>query len=159
MNVHQWAVKWGVPHEAFTELMVSVFGHIPVEAQPTVKRSEAAVQQAVKIKASHQGRRMFRNNVGVLPREDGVPIRFGLANDSKAMNKNLKSSDLIGVSPIQITQDMVGTVIGQFTSLEVKKPGWTYNPNDEHQAAQQKWHELVIRFGGDSRFITHEDQL
>jgi len=148
-----------VSHQAVTELMVKVFGHVPVEAQLTLKRSEAAVQQAVKIKASQQGRRMFRNNVGVLPRGDGVPIRFGLANDSKAMNKNLKSSDLIGISPLLINASHIGTVIGQFTSIEVKKPGWAYNPNDEHQAAQQKWHELITRFGGDSRFITHEDQL
>ena len=159
MNVHEWAVRWGISHQAVTELMLNVFGHIPVDAQPTLKRSEAAVQQAVKIKASKQGKRLFRNNVGVLPREDGVPIRFGLANDTKAMNKKLKSSDLVGIAPVLITQAHVGQVIGQFTCLEVKKPGWTYNPNDDHQAAQQAWHELITRFGGDSRFITHEDQL
>lgn len=121
--------------------------------------SEGALQQRVRIKASQGGRRMFRNNCGVAYRNDGIPVRFGLGNDSKKSHESYRSSDLIGITPVVITQEHVGKTLGVFTSWEIKKPGWKYNPNDKHQRCQNAWNELVNSLGGDGRFITSEDQI
>lgn len=99
---------------------------------------------------------MWRNNVGVLIDATGRPVRYGLANDSKAMNQAVKSADLIGIRPVTITPDMVGQTIGQFVSIEVKAEGWRPQPNDQHEIAQRKWAELVILAGGYAIFSTGE---
>jgi hypothetical protein len=69
---------------------------------------------------------------------------------------NLKSGDLIGIKPVVITQDMVGSVIGQFVSLECKTEGWRYNENDTHQRAQMRWIEMIHSLGGYACFTTGE---
>ena len=69
--------------------------------------TEDDVKKVILLKASKLGWRLWRNNVGVLKDERGVPIRFGLANTSKAVNGELKSGDLIGIRPVLITPDMV----------------------------------------------------
>ena len=109
--------------------------------------SEADVQNWVRIRASEEGWRLWRNNVGVLKREDGTPVRYGLANDSTAVNRELKSADLIGIRRVLITQDMVGTYIGQFVSIECKPSDWKAN-SDKRLAAQIKWQELINMMGG-----------
>lgn len=118
--------------------------------------TEADIQSQVRRAASDVGWRLWRNNVGAGKLENGKFIRWGLANDSKQVNESIKSADLIGIRPVLITPDMVGTVIGQFVSRECKRPGWKYNPNDAHQAAQMKWCELVLILGGDAAFTTGE---
>lgn len=109
---------------------------------------EAGVQAQIRLEASRRGWKLFRNNVGVLVREDGVPIRFGLANDSKAVNTMVKSGDLIGIRPVLVTPSHVGSVIGQFVSIECKRPGWRHNPRDAHEQAQMRWAEIVLLAGG-----------
>ena len=118
--------------------------------------NEATVQAKVRLMASQKGWILWRNNVGVLLDSRGIPVRFGLANDSKLVNKSYKSADLIGIRPIFITQDMVGTTIGQFVSRECKHPHWQYNANDEHEIAQNRWIELINLLGGDASFTTGE---
>ncbi len=115
---------------------------------------EADVQAEVRLAASAAGWRVWRNNIGVLMDSRGIPVRYGLANESKAVNSAVKSGDLIGIRPVLITQEMVGQTIGQFVSLECKRPGWTYNANDKHQAAQAKWAEIVNNLGGYAIFTT-----
>ena len=97
---------------------------------------------------------LWRNNVGALKDERGVPIRYGLANDTKALNKIMKSGDLIGWYRRTILAENVGQVIAQFVSIEAKRPGWEYNPSDEHQVAQARWRDLVIAQGGIACFST-----
>jgi len=104
------------------------------------------------------GWRLFRNNVGVLKDERGVPVRYGIANDSPAMNKRIKSSDLIGIRPVVIAPDMVGSTIGQFVAREVKKAGWKYK-GTEHEKAQLAFGTLVIALGGDFKFWNGSDPL
>ena len=77
--------------------------------------SEAQVQQELRVLAPHHGSRLWRNNSGVLPDRTGRPVRYGLANESKELNKVLKSSDLIGLTPVLIEQRHVGRIAGLFT--------------------------------------------
>lgn len=115
---------------------------------------EAAIQSRVRLEASRQGWHLWRNNVGVLLDSRGVPVRYGLANDSKAVNTSVKSGDLIGIRPLAITLEMVGGVVGQFVSVECKRPGWKHNPNDAHEQAQMRWAEIVLLAGGHAIFTT-----
>jgi hypothetical protein len=116
--------------------------------------NEATVQSLVRLEAARRGWKLWRNNVGTLLDARGVPVRFGLANDSRVVNHVIKSGDLIGVRPVTITADMVGAVIGQFVSIECKRPGWKFNPNDQHERAQMNWAELVMVAGGHATFST-----
>ncbi len=94
--------------------------------------------------------RLWRNNVGVLKDERGVPVRYGLANDSPQLNKRLKSSDLIGWRRL----DIGGQVVAQFVALECKREDWKRRPNDAHETAQEAWLSLVAADGGYAKFTT-----
>lgn len=117
---------------------------------------ETEIQNNIRLAASKAGWRLFRNNVGAGKLENGNYIRWGLANDSGKVNEHIKSGDLIGIRPVLITQDMVGSVIGQFVSREVKAPGWKYNPNNPRDVAQSRWAEMILLLGGDAKITTGE---
>lgn len=152
--VYQWAARHGVSLQALAELQ-AVFGMQGGHDLPaTVKgTSEAAVQAAVRLEAARKGVRLFRNNVGALVDSRGVPVRFGLANDSKQLNEVMKSADLIGWRPLLIEPRHVGTVVAQFVSREVKAVGWHYTGADR-EPAQLAWAQLVTSGGGDAAFCT-----
>ena len=118
-----------------------------------MSHSEARVQQEIRLSATLTGSNLWRNNVGALKDERGIPVRYGLANDSSAMNKSLKSSDLIGATPITITPDMVGQTVAVFTSIEVKEEGWRYTGN-KREVAQKRWIDLVRSMGGFAGFAS-----
>lgn len=157
--VYQWAARHGVSLQALHELQ-GLFGlHGGHFLPPTVKgTSEAAVQSAVRLEAARKGIRLFRNNVGALVDSRGVPVRYGLANESKQVNDVCKSADLIGWRPVLIGPEHVGQVIGQFVSRECKKPGWHYT-GDAHEEAQLAWAQLVTAGGGDAAFCAGEGTL
>ncbi len=121
-------------------------------------KSEARVLSEVRLRAAELGYRLFRNNVGQLLDKDGRPVRFGLANDSKALNATLKSGDLIGFETLTITPDMVGQRIARFLSVEVKAEDWRPDNSDRY-AAQLRWVELVNNAGGRARILTAASQL
>ena len=121
-----------------------------------MKTNEATVQAQVRLNASGAGWRLWRNNVGALLDSRGVPIRYGLANDSSVVNRQIKSADLIGIRPVLITQDMVGKIIGQFVSRECKEGGWKPSPTDKREWAQRNWAQIVNELGGDAKFSTGE---
>jgi len=114
---------------------------------------EMDVLRLVKEEAALKGVILWRNNVGVLIDKFRRPVRFGLANDSKKTNENLKSADLIGIKKVIITQEMVGKTIGQFVSREIKRPGWKYS-GTEREKAQLEWEVLINSMGGDAGFAT-----
>lgn len=151
-EMFMWANRWGVSFNALQDLR-AVLGLDGGHIAPAVGNSEAAVQAAVRLEAAQKGVRVWRNNVGVLKDERGVPVRYGLANDSHAVNKNFKSADLIGIRPVTIQQWHVGHVLGQFVSREVKRPDWKYR-GDEREEAQLRWAHMVIALGGDAGFAT-----
>lgn len=111
------------------------------------------VQKIVKNEAWLKGCVLWRNNVGALRDRFKRLVRFGLANDSKKLNDILKSSDLIGIRKIAITEDMVGKTIGQFLCREIKKSDWKYKGTDREKA-QLAFIDLVKEMGGDADFAT-----
>lgn len=132
-----------------------------MKPEPT---SEAYVQSLVRLEAPGKGVRLWRNNVGVLLDANGRPVRYGLANDSRALNEQLKSGDLIGWRRRLITPADVGYVIAQFVSRECKPVGWRPAPPGEsgrfrHEEAQRRWAELINADGGDACFVTGEGTL
>lgn len=147
----QWAARWGVPTEALADLVATL---MPSTAG-VAAGDENAVSMTVRAAATHAGGRLWRNNVGALRADDGRLVRYGLCNDSKAMNERTKSSDLIGPMPRVVTQDMVGTLVGVFTAREVKRPGWRYTGTTREQA-QLNFLTLVASLGGDAKFTTGE---
>lgn len=151
----EWQRKHGITAEALADLVTMVGLDVPRSTKDT---PEARVQDEARLLASKMGWRLFRNNVGVLKDERGIPVRYGLCNDTPAMNKRIKSSDLIGIRPVEITQGMVGSTIGQFVAREIKKAEWKYK-GTEHEEAQLAFGTLIIGLGGDFRFWNGEGSL
>jgi hypothetical protein len=126
--------------------------------------SENNVQSRVRLRGTELKMRLFRNNRGAFKDDDGRWIRYGLANDSKALGDKIKSGDLIGWRPVVITPDMVGKVIAQFVSLECKPEGWTPPREgtlefEEYHKPQANWATHVNRDGGYAIFVTDPAQL
>ena len=158
MNLNQWASKWGIPFAAVEDLRRQL-GAISTEPGTfDVTKPEAIIQASVRLEASKKGLRLWRNNVGGLLDRNGRFVRFGLCNDSEHMNKLTKSSDLIGIRPVLITPDMVGTIIGQFTARECKAAGWQYTETDREKA-QLNFINIVVSLGGDASFVNKEGTL
>jgi len=156
MHIDDWAKKWSIPPEAIEEFRkligISVDKFIKTS---TEKDSEAYLQSKLRIDACKKGWRLWRNNVGAFYSKDNILVRYGLANDSSQLNKILKSSDLIGIKPIKITKDHVGTTIGQFVSRETKKSDWVFS-GTEAEEAQLRWVTLILSLGGDAEFFSGE---
>lgn len=156
MNLNNWAIKWGVPFEAVEDLRRGL-QTVNTEPSPQFDESEGAIQTRVRLEASAKGARIWRNNVGAVLTEKSF-IRYGLANDSKQMNDKIKSSDLIGIKPIRITESMVGGVIGQFLAREVKKGDWNFT-GTKRELAQLAFLNLIISLGGDAAFTNREGTI
>jgi hypothetical protein len=154
MFLEDWALQWGIPPNAIEDLRKLYV----MEFHPTGNRHglhEAAMQNQYRFLAAQQGAVLWRNNVGAALDARGVPIRYGLANESKLMNAQWKSGDLIGIRPVKVTPEMVGTTIGRFISAEIKRQGWKYS-GSVHERAQQNWIDLVVSLGGEANFVTGE---
>lgn len=121
--------------------------------------SEAVVQQQVRLTMARIGALMWRNNSGAYQDESGRWVRYGLCNDSKQMNDRIKSSDLIGPTPLLIEPRHVGQTVGVFTALECKPTGWHLTPGDKRGQAQQRFIDLVVGIGGFGGFVTSLDDL
>lgn len=172
MTLTEWATRWNVPPQAVLEL-AAVPDFVP-DPPTKVVESEGGVQSLVRLEAARKGYRLWRNNVGagqvvhakiirqMCPTCQSLisrrPIRWGLANDSSNLNAELKSGDLFGWRRRLITDAMVGMVIAQTVNRECKPVGWTYT-GDEHEAAQLRWHAMILADGGDSAFVTGEGSL
>lgn len=120
---------------------------------------EHAVASHIRLDAAQRGLELWRNNVGVLPDENGRPVRYGLANESAALNKRVKSSDYIGITPIIIQPWHVGALFGVFTAVETKASDWNYSPKDDHAFAQANFHDIVRRAGGLAGFARNIDDF
>lgn len=156
-SLYMWAKRWNIPQEALQELL-NFEDH--TEQVKTNDKSEAYVQSLIRLEATRHGCRLWRNNVGagdVLNRKTGELsfIRWGLCNSSKRENERTKSSDSVGIKPVLITQDMVGTTMGQFIAREFKKENWKKG-RDSHTEAQGRFIRIVNSLGGDACFVNKE---
>ena len=157
MYLDDWAAQWGVSPAALFDLRMRLgvaMSELPPMAYDQGEDGSESRQQAlVRIDAANQGVWLTRNNVGALLDTTGRPVRYGLANESKLQNEQVKSGDLIGIRSVLIAQHHVGKVIGQFVSREVKHATWTYK-GDKHEKAQLAWANFVVSKGGDAAFCT-----
>jgi len=96
-----------------------------------MSKAETAIQNRIWKAAARRGWTLFRNNVGVAVFPDSV-VRYGLCPGS---------ADLVGIRPVTITADMVGTVVGQFVAVEVKTSRGNVSPE------QKKWLERMKELG------------
>ncbi len=115
--------------------------------------SEAENSDEIRAAASRFGARLWRNNVGAMYDEQRRLVRYGLANESKQMSDVVKSGDLVGITPVLILPEHVGMTLGIFTSIEVKKSGWSYR-GVGREKAQKNWNDLVVKLGGIGVFAT-----
>ena len=149
MTLSEWARRHNISPEALADLR-----NMSIPQSPTPSGvSESVVQQRMRLEAPRNGVRLWRNNVGACVDERGNFVRYGLANESKAMNQEVKSADLIGITPVTITPQHVGDVLGVFTSIECKRAGWRYNPNSRDKA-QREWAHIITTLGGFAHFAT-----
>ena len=148
--LNEWARRNQIPTQALLELtqLLADSPSPPIAPDPI---SEAAVQSHIRLDAPRLGAPMWRNNVGAAMDDDGVPIRYGLANDSSKLNKRVKSSDLIGLCPIFITPAWVGHTVGAFVAVECKRADWKWGGSDRERA-QQRFHNIVRAAGGRAGF-------
>lgn len=149
--------EWRAKHPVAAAELVECFTDV-VDPPGAQDKSEAWAQQRARFRIAQGGAMAWRNNVGALKDERGVPVRYGLANESKAVNDKLKSSDLILAIPRRITRQDVGTTLAQFGSVECKPPGWRYT-GTPRERAQLAWLTLIRRLGGFATFSTGEVDL
>lgn len=152
--LNEWARKWGIPPAALEDLrnrMGAVNTDPPPVNHPPL--SEAAVQANCRLQATRDGDRLWRNNVGATFTADGSFLRYGLMNDSKAMNMRIKSSDLVGIHRLTVTPEMVGRTVGQFMAVECKAEGWKYTGSGR-EVAQLRCLDLIVSLGGVGMFVS-----
>jgi len=120
---------------------------------------ESAVASHIRLDAAQINVHLWRNNNGAFEDDTGRWIRYGLCNDSAALAKHVKSSDFIGITPVMITPDMVGQVVGVFTAVETKPSNWRFTPSDKRAIAQAAFHDIVIQAGGFAGFAKNIEEF
>lgn len=122
--------------------------------------SETVVQQRTRLAFAKIGP-MWRNNSGACFDDTGRLIRYGLGNDSAQLNARIKSSDLIGITPVTawLASANAWVQLGVFTALEVKPNGWVRNPTDDRAVAQERFHAIVREVGGFAGFVSDEKDI
>ncbi len=117
----------------------------------TDQKDEAPVVKRVMIRASKLGLRLLRNNRGLFQTLDGKrKVRAGLEAEG--------ASDLIGIKTITVTEDMIGTELGVFLAVEVKKPKWK-KPTTKIEKEQENFIAQIIKRGGIAFFINDAEDL
>lgn len=120
--------------------------------------TERDIQNIVTLNMSKAGGIFWRNNVGALLDSRGVPVRYGLANESKAMNRKIKSSDLIGILPVAIKPHHVGLTFGLFCARECKSSGWKFSPSGR-EVPQLNFINIVNSMGGNAAFVNYGEEF
>ena len=154
MTLEEWAVRWALPPQAIAELQEATAAtHTPYS-----DRSEAAVAADCRLALGRYGVVTMRNNVGVLEDRNGRPVRYGLCNETPAMNKVLKSADDICILPYTVTPQDIGRKLGIFLGVEHKKANWVYS-GDGREAAQSNFQRMVNAAGGVGLFANSAQGL
>lgn len=127
---------------------------------------EGEATKQVRLGASECGVRLLRNNTGALKDENGRWVRFGLGTETKLLREEYKFGDLVGVTPIVITRDMVGKTIGVITMIEVKPDGKlpavirrAEKVPDSREAGQLRAIQFIRNLGGMAWFASTADDM
>lgn len=118
---------------------------------------ESAVTSHIRLDAAQQGCVIWRNNSGAYYDERGNFVRYGLGSFTERDQK--ASSDFIGITPIFITPDMVGSFVGVFTAIEMKPEGWKFYQSDKRALHQRNFHDIVRQNGGYAGFATSVEEF
>ena len=125
-----------------------------------MSKPESEVQQDIMIEAPNLSCTLMRNNQGACIDETGRLVRYGLGNVSKKRTDLIASSDLLGITKVVITPDMVGKTLGVFTAIEVKKEKWKHDKKlDKREKAQKAFIDWVLSLGGIAGFANNVDKL
>ena len=163
MILANWQARWGhhIPAQALAELTGILSPVMPLQAPASGQsgQSEAAGAAQIRLAAGRAGVPIWRNNNGGCTDQTGRLIRFGLGNESPALNARWKSSDLIGILPVVVQPSHVGKTLGVFLAVETKKPGWRLTPGDKRGQAQAAFLQSVQGFGGVGGFCCTADDF
>lgn len=151
----EWAARHAIHPTTLADLVDIL---VPAPPAPAVgdPTTEAYVQSRVRLEAPRHDIWLTRNNVGALQDKTGRPVRYGLANESKAQNETIKSGDLIGIDGRPILPEEVGRPRGRLVSRECKHATWQPGEDPVREAAQLNWVKLVLRYGGDAKIVRGE---
>lgn len=153
-----WARRHAVGPQAMFELY-ELMGFTPEVPEVCKGKDESYVQSFLRLQGPPLGYNLARNNRGALPNEKGVPIRFGLWNDTAALDKVCKSGDLIGYQSgwFRDYETAEPVKVAVFSMVECKRATWRgFNPDDPREAAQQRCISMVLTAGGIATFSTGE---
>lgn len=142
MNMlYDWAQRHNVSAVALQELAQLYAITLPVPEG----KSESYVQSQLRLMAPKLDASLWRNNSGAMLDTSGRMVRYGLGNDSKRLNDEWKSPDLVGITRVN--------GYGVFTAVEVKPEGWR-GPSTKHEHAQSNFLQTVEALGGIGMFAT-----
>lgn len=119
--------------------------------------SESRTQSLCRLRAASSGHKLLRNNSGALPDSSGRIIRYGLGNDSSAINSVYKSPDLIGWTTVTVQPHHVGKRVAIFTAIECKGSDWRGTPRNDRERAQAAFLQDVVGSGGVAGFVSSEE--
>lgn len=153
-TLSDWANRHAIGGQAMAELY-QMLGFTPETPPELTGRAEAYVQSAVRLAGPAHGYLLGRNNVGALKDERGVPVRYGWLNDSAALNKQVKTGDLLGLQSgwFRDYETLEPVKVAVFAMAECKRAGWTYS-GDAHEIAQLRAINMVQAAGGIAGFTT-----
>ena len=131
---------------------------------------ENNIQNNIRLDCSKYTNRIFRNSVGTGYAPHCVHAALNKINDKETrkrveaeLNKGLitygfgvGSSDLIGIQAIKITPDMINSIVGVFTAIEVKDPDHKTKP--VLLKKQNNFIKLIKSLGGRGGFATSSDE-
>jgi len=160
MTLAAWKAVYGhmLSPQALADLHEILNPSMPAPA-PSSATSEAASAAQIRLAAGRAGVPVWRNNNGAAYDQTGRLIRFGLGNESPALSKRWKSSDLIGLLPVVVRPEHVGQTLGVFLAVETKKPGWHLTKGDKRGKAQAAFLQSVRSFGGVGGFCCNVDDF
>lgn len=110
----------------------------------------------VLMRASEMGARLFRQNVGMA--WVGKVIRNGhqvMVTEARPFHAGLceGSSDVIGITPVIVTPEMVGKTVGVFTAYEMKTGRLKTTKQQDGFLA------MVRRLGGIAKVVRSPDEI
>lgn len=118
---------------------------------------EGKARQNVRLRAAEWGARLYKNNSGVAYDQGGRPVFFGLGNEGKKGDEDIRTPDDVGFTVVTVTPEMVGKKIAVFTAIDSKKLGFIVKSNytkRTREYGQKKFFDIVNNFNGIAGFAS-----